>query len=113
LKLLFQVTIRSLSSSEIADDPVLVTRLKKLYDTLDTGTTPMTVLIPWFPAPAMIKKLWATKEIYGIVTTAINTRIQSGMSRNDTLQMLLDCKDEKLVVVGVSKMHIAQYFSPR
>ena len=50
----------------------------------------------------MIKKLWATKEIYEIVTQAIKNRESSGISRNDTLQMLLDSGDEKLVVVGVS-----------
>lgn len=49
----------------------------------------------------MIKKLWATKEIYDIVIQVINTREESGISRNDTLQMLLDSGDEKLVVVGV------------
>lgn len=82
-------------------------RLKELYDTLDNGTTPATVLLPWLPTPAMIRKLWATKEIYDIVNKAIQEREKSGISRNDTLQMLLDCGDEKLVVVGVSLSHYA------
>ncbi|KAJ7485453.1 cytochrome P450 [Mycena latifolia] len=99
-ELIFQTTVRSLSSSEISDDAALVARLKTLYDRLDTGTTPATVLVPWFPTPAMIKKLWATKEIYDIVVRAINAREQSGISRNDTLQMLVDSGDEKLVIVG-------------
>lgn len=101
-QLLFQLTIRSLSCVEISDDPALVARLKVLYDRLDTGTTPATVLLPWVPTPAMIKRLWATKEIYEIVKQAINARESSGIPRNDTLQMLLDSGDEKLVVVGVS-----------
>ncbi|KAH9478669.1 Cytochrome P450 monooxygenase claM [Psilocybe cubensis] len=96
----YELTIRSLSCVEISNDPALVARLKVLYDTLDTGTTPATVLLPWLPTPAMIKKLWATKEIYEIVIKAINDRESSGISRNDTLQMLLDSGDEKLVVVG-------------
>ena len=91
-----------MSCTEIADDPALVARLKKLYDTLDVGTTPATILVPWFPTPAMIKKLWATKEIYEIVIKAIKDRENSGISRGDTLQMLLDTGDEKLVLVGVS-----------
>lgn len=96
--------MRSLTCAEIADDPVVVARLKKLYDTLDTGTTPATVLLPWLPTPAMIKKLWATKEIYDIVVRAIETREKSGIYRNDTLQMLLDAGDERLVVIGVSTL---------
>ncbi|PPQ75591.1 hypothetical protein CVT24_010897 [Panaeolus cyanescens] len=99
-ELVFQLNIRSLSCTEISDDPKLVTRLKELYDILDNGTTPATVLVPWLPTPAMIKKLWATKEIYEIVVQAIKDRENSGVSRNDTLQMLLDSGDEKLVVVG-------------
>ncbi|KAG6811405.1 hypothetical protein H0H92_007598 [Tricholoma furcatifolium] len=98
--LLFQTTLRSLSCAEISDDPDTARRLKVLYDTLDNGTTPATVLLPWLPGPAMVKKLWATKEIYQIITKAIKEREESGVSRNDTLQMLLDCGDEKLVVVG-------------
>ena len=64
----------------------------------------MTVLMPWFPSLAMIKKLRVSKEVYDIVTTAINAREQSGISRKDTLQMLLDSGDEKFVVIGVSTL---------
>jgi hypothetical protein len=51
----------------------------------------------------MIRKLLATKEIYDIVSRAIDAREQSGTSRNDALQMMLDMGDEKLVMVGVSQ----------
>ena len=101
---MFQTTIRCLSSHEISDDPALVARLKVLYDTLDTGTTPTTVLLPWLPLPSMIKKLLATKEIYDIIVNAINNREKSRVYRNDTLQMLLDSGDEKLVVIGVRRV---------
>lgn len=100
--MVFQLTIRSLSAHEIANDPELVARLKVLYDKLDHGTTPATVLLPWLPTPAMVKKLWATKDIYNIVIKAIRDRESSGIVRDDALQMLLDSTDEKLVVVGVS-----------
>jgi hypothetical protein len=49
----------------------------------------------------MLKKLWATKEIYEIVSRAINAREQSGIYQDDTLQTLLDCSDERLLIVGV------------
>ncbi|KAM6503649.1 Cytochrome P450 [Amanita muscaria] len=99
-EMVFQTTLRCLSCHEISNDPAIVHRLKVLYDTLDTGTTPTTVLLPWLPFPSMIKKLLATKEIYDIVITAINNRKKSQVYRNDTLQMLLDTGDENLVIVG-------------
>ncbi|KAF7316374.1 Cytochrome P450 [Mycena indigotica] len=98
--LIFQTTVRSLSCHEIADDMALVAQLKSLYSQLDTATTPASVLLPWLPSPAMLKKLWATKQIYDIIVHAIEQRERNGSERNDTLQMLLEAGDDKLTVVG-------------
>lgn len=100
-QLAFQLTLRSISSSEIVQDPALVSRLKALYDRLDAATTPASILLPWLPTPAMIRKLWATKEVYGIISKVVRERAASGKPRNDTLQMLLDSGDEHLLIVGV------------
>jgi hypothetical protein len=88
-----------------------VARLKTLYDQLDEGTTPLSVLLPWLPTPGMVKKLKATKQIYDIVNRAIDTRLTNGGvvgdaagKQRDTLQMLLDEGDERLVLVGVSAL---------
>ena len=76
-------------------------RLRRLYDKLDASTTPTSVLLPWLPSPSMLTKLYASKQVYDIVNSAINSRVQSGTPRDDTLQLLLDHGDEKLVIVGV------------
>lgn len=75
--------------------------MKALYDQLDVGTTPASILLPWLPTPAMIRKLWATKEVYSIISKVVRERAASGKPRNDTLQMLLDSGDEHLLIVGV------------
>ncbi len=49
----------------------------------------------------MLTKLYASKKVYDIVNGAIRARMTSGESRDDTLQMLLDHGDDKLVIVGV------------
>ncbi|KAF7318892.1 hypothetical protein HMN09_00224900 [Mycena chlorophos] len=98
--LIFQTTVRSLSSTELASSPERVARLKTLYDRLDASTTPASVLMPWLPTPALLRKLWATKEIYEMVVDAIQQRERDGEVKNDTLQMLLDSGDERLTVVG-------------
>ncbi|KAG6375662.1 hypothetical protein JVT61DRAFT_3234 [Boletus reticuloceps] len=103
-ELVFQITVRSLASQEIADDSALVARLKSLYDILDSETTPTTVLLPWLPFPSMLRKLLATKEVYSIVSRTVDIRLKSGNSRNDSLQMLIDAQDERLVIVGVSDL---------
>jgi len=59
----------------------------------------------------MIKKLWATKEIYEIVSRTIRERKLSGKCYNDTLQSLLDSGDEELVIIGVSVVCLLDFFS--
>ena len=101
MQMLFQTTVRCLTSEELADDPAVVARLRHLYDQLDASTTPTSVLLPWLPSPSMLRKLVATKKVFDIVNGAIKARVQSGVPRDDTLQMLVDHGDDKLVVVGV------------
>ncbi|KAH9001792.1 cytochrome P450 [Lactarius akahatsu] len=100
--LIFQTIIRCLTCTEIADDPEIVARLRQLFDKVDRGTTPATVLFPWFPSPAMISKARATKQIYDIIVNAIKVRKQSGVSHNDNLQLFLDSGDEVSTIVGAS-----------
>lgn len=97
--------MRCLAFTELADDPSTVRRLKGFYDTLDTATTPTTVLLPWIPSPSAVRRLIATKRIYDIVSGTLDERVQKGIVRDDTPQMLIDAGDERLVIVGVSFSH--------
>ena len=107
-QLTFQTTIRALSCGEIADDHDLVSRIKKLYDKLDAGTTPVTILMPWLTSWTMVNKLWSTKKIYDIIVKAVKQRqallmkIEEGEKPQDTMQLLLDAGDDRMAVVGVS-----------
>ncbi|KAH9011757.1 cytochrome P450 [Lactarius hengduanensis] len=89
-----------IQEAKIADDPEIMARLGQLFDKVDRGTTPATVLFPWFPSPAMVSKARATKQIYDIIVNAIKVRKQSGVSHNDNLQLFLDSGDEVSTIVG-------------
>ena len=80
----------------------MVQRLKHLYDTLDTATTPATVLLPWLPGPSAVRRLIATKRIYDIISKTLDERVKNGIARDDTPQMLIDAGDERLIIIGVS-----------
>ena len=101
-QLSFQATVRYLTCTEIADEPQVVAHCRQLIDQVERGITPATVLFPWFPSPSMVKRAWATKQLYDIIVRAMNTRKQSGVPQNDALQMLLDSGDEHYTIVGVS-----------
>ncbi|KAI9438629.1 cytochrome P450 [Lactarius indigo] len=99
-ELIFQATVRCLTCTEIADDPEIVARLRQLFDKVDRGTTPATVLFQWFPSPAMVSKARATKQIYDIIVDVIKVREQRGVSHNDNLQLFLDSGDEMSTIAG-------------
>ncbi|EJF57953.1 cytochrome P450 [Dichomitus squalens LYAD-421 SS1] len=99
-ELIFQTSVRSLAFSELAEDPATVKRLRELYDTLDTATTPATVLFPWLPSPTAVRKLLATKRIYDIIGKTLDDRMKNGIARDDTPQMLIDAGDERMIIIG-------------
>ncbi|KAI1786711.1 cytochrome P450 [Ganoderma leucocontextum] len=99
-ELLFQTSVRAIAFTELADDPTKVKRLRELYDTLDTATTPATVLLPWLPGPSAVRKILATKRIYDIIAKALDDRTKNGIARDDTPQRLIDAGDERLIIIG-------------
>ncbi|TRM63570.1 cytochrome P450 [Schizophyllum amplum] len=98
-QVIFQLTVRCLSGTEIADDDAVVALLKRQYDVL-AETTPTTVLLPWLPTPAMVRKLRATKVVYDTVVAAVDARERGGCARDDTLQLLLDAGDDRATIIG-------------
>jgi len=100
-QLSFQATVRCLTCTEIADEPKLVARCKQLFEQVERGITPATVLFPWFPSPSMVMRARATKQLYDIIVNTMKVRKQSGVPRNDTLQIFLDSEDELATVMGV------------
>ena len=50
----------------------------------------------------MVMRTWATKQMYDIIAGAIKARKDSGIPRNDALQMLLDSGEDHFTIVGVS-----------
>jgi hypothetical protein len=87
--------------TEIADEPEIVARCKQLFEQVERGITPATVLFPWFPSPSMVMRIRATKQLYDIIVKAVKVRKQSGVPQNDTLQIFLNSGDELTTIVGV------------
>ncbi|OCH86812.1 cytochrome P450 [Obba rivulosa] len=98
--LIFQTTVRCLATEDLADNEADVARLGELYDRLDMDTTPASVLFPWFPSPSAVRRLLTTKTIFDIVSAVVDARISSGVVHDDTIQMLLDCGDDRMIIIG-------------
>jgi sterol 14-demethylase len=92
-----------LACDELADNPAAISQLRQLFDRLDHSTTPLAILLPWFPSPALLRKYFATKKIFSIISDAVRIRENGGMvKRVDTLQILMELGESRTLVVGVS-----------
>lgn len=99
-----------IASFDIANDPMLLARLKSLVDTVDSITNPHSTWFPWLPGPALFHKFFASVQIYRIVQAAIHARKRSGIKRNDMLQQMIDEGDSTIRIFGVSILTTFLFF---
>ncbi|KDR74009.1 hypothetical protein GALMADRAFT_71675 [Galerina marginata CBS 339.88] len=114
--LVFQMTVRMASCSELANDLEAMDKIQKLYWTLEKSATPTALLLPWFPGPAKKKKEAATKELfvtlYGYVegrraaevpsSDAIDVLIGQGMSTQMIVQFILSVVFAGVINTGIN-----------
>ena len=76
-------------------------RVRELLTTLQTSSTPASLLLPWFPSPARKSKKQATTEIYTILYTYVEIRRRVEPT-NDTIDILISsgATTEKIVEVS-------------
>jgi len=99
--MVFQLTIRAASCKDIADDPELVKRVSELYWDSEKGSTPTSVLLPWFPSPARKRKVKATQDLYNLLKSVIDDRKNNGKVEDDPMQALIDEGDGSNDIVQV------------
>ena len=97
--MIFQLTIRVVGCNEIADDPEKLHELLKYYEMLDDSSTPMTVIFPWLPTPAMLKRFYAGVRLYMIFDRVVAERKRQGRTEDDGLGHLLERNDSVVNIV--------------
>ncbi|KAG9073718.1 hypothetical protein FS749_014743, partial [Ceratobasidium sp. UAMH 11750] len=90
---IFQLTTRFVSCREIADSIEGCKRLEKLFRRVEKGWTPASILLPWMPSFARVRKTVATGQIYFWFDGIIKARQQENRREEDALQTLLDLGD--------------------
>ncbi len=100
--MVFQLTIRAASCKEVADDPEAVKKVTKLYWDAEKGSTPTSVLLPWFPSAARKRKLKATQDLFMLFKQHVDDRKATGRVEEDPMQSLIDAGDGANDIVTVS-----------
>ncbi|KAL9112667.1 MAG: hypothetical protein Q9187_007731 [Circinaria calcarea] len=93
-EIVFQLTIRTVGCNEIANDPALQKKILHLFETIQQSSTATTIIFPWFPSPALIKRTIAGGRLYMIMKKIVDERKKSGKREDDPLQYLIDNGDD-------------------
>ncbi|KAH7917327.1 cytochrome P450 [Leucogyrophana mollusca] len=89
-ELVFALSMRLATCNEFCDDPTKVKALMRIFDRLEAGSTPTSVILPWFPTPARIGRLLAGGELYKMISDVVQARKKEGRREDDPLQVLID-----------------------
>ena len=97
-------TCRDLTTNE--------TDLKKigeLFMTLQTSTTAVSLLLPWFPSPAKKKGKQATVEMYTTLYAYVEAR-RHAEPTSDAIDVLIADGETTQIIVGVSPPRVRVRF---
>ena len=94
--------MRIVGCNELADDRSLVKKMLTYTQYVEGSGTPMSIMFPWFPWPALIKRYYSFAMIYFTLRKIIDHRRKTGMTSNDALQFMLDQGDEVTHIIAVS-----------
>ena len=100
-EIVFQLTMRMVGCTEIANDPSLLKKTLKLFETIESSTTATAIIFPSLPSPALIKRTIAGGRLYLIFKKIVDEREMSGRREDDALQHLIDIGDNVKDIIGV------------
>ncbi|KAJ3502210.1 hypothetical protein NLJ89_g8990 [Agrocybe chaxingu] len=98
--LVFQMTVRMASCSELANNREVLDEMQKLYWQLERSATPTALLLPWFPSPAKKRKEAATKALFEKLHGFVEDRRNAEAPSSDAVDMLIAQGHSNVDIVG-------------
>ncbi|KAF7974028.1 hypothetical protein HWV62_13549 [Athelia sp. TMB] len=97
--LVFQMTVRMASCSELSTNNDDLKRMGEMYWKLQKSATPVGLLLPWFPSQARSDKKEATLGLFNLISHYIALRRTAEVPSSDTFDFLIaeGEKDEEIV----------------
>ena len=104
--LVFQMTVRMTTCSELAEDWAAIDRLFGLYWKLEKSATPVGLLLPWLPSNARRDKMQATSDMYNMLSGYVDSRRSARKSGSDAIDLLIARGEDNTNIIGVSRLHV-------
>ncbi|ORY39731.1 cytochrome P450 [Leucosporidium creatinivorum] len=97
--LVFLLTVRIVGCRDIAEDRKTLDLVLKLFNDIEKSATMTTILFPWFPGPAKIKRTISAGRLYMILKKIVDERKKNGTTAQDPLQYLIDEGDSMVQII--------------
>lgn len=94
------MTARLAACHDLTKNKADLNRIKKLFSIIETGATPASLLLPWFPSPArkLVKK--STTELYNLLHGYVEAR-RKAEPTSDAMDILIAAGEGTQRIVGV------------
>lgn len=100
-RIIFQLTMRTVGCTEIAESSILRERLLSDYQQMEEAAGPMGIIFPWLPTIGSIKRLYSGARVYAMFNKIIAAREAEGRREADPMQFMLDQGDKTIKVITV------------
>lgn len=107
-KLVYLLTQRAVGATEIAENRQLLDETRRLFEQIESTTTPSQVMFPWLPSPTLMKRYIAGGKMYMIFQKIVVSRQKSEKRIDDPLQFLLDQGDDMTKIISVSNISLEE-----
>ncbi|KAJ7753350.1 cytochrome P450 [Mycena maculata] len=126
--LIYQFTVHMTTCRELAHNPEDLRHLYEYYYTIESSSTPFSMMFPWIRSPALGRKRQATEKLVGLLmkyiqlrresktmsTDAFDVCINDGISDQEIIEFVLETIFAGVINTGVNACWILVYlgFNP-
>ncbi|KIM37023.1 hypothetical protein M413DRAFT_31186 [Hebeloma cylindrosporum] len=98
--LVFQMTVRMATCRELAEDKQAIEELRRHYFNIEQSTTPVAVLLPWFPGQARKTREKATLGLYLLIRKFVTMRRKAKVPSSDPIDVFMENGDSDEVIIS-------------
>lgn len=82
--------MRLATCNEFCSDREKVRKLMHIFQRLEDGSTPTSIIAAWLPTPSRVRRLMAGGELYKMISDVVSARKRENRREDDPLQVLID-----------------------
>ena len=109
-QLVFQMTVRMATCPELAEDKQAIENVRRHYFAMEQNSTPVSLLLPWFPGPAKVLRTKATLQLYFLIKKYVTMRRETKVPSSDPINLLIANGDSDSVITSVSALDVFYHF---